>query len=274
MKRSYFLLGLFILVGFSVGSIAHAERYESIHQAEGISFHKPNWIMFGSWSDEYNGSESEAVFQLSVKKQIADTGFHVAYTQKSFWQAYNTEDSSPFRETNYNPEIFYRVDTENALARYFGNGAFIGSLGMDIGFEHESNGRSMPESRSWNRAYIAPYYAYGHLMLKLKAWYITEDSEKAPEEGSTSGSNNPDIADYMGYGEVTIKYQGAYDQMFDLRVRGNGKTRKGGIDVTWSIPCGYGGAFFMVQGYHGYGESLIDYNQSITRVGVGLMLTR
>ena len=274
MRRSYFLFVVFVWVSFSVGTIAYAERYESTHIAEGISFHKPNWIMFGSWSDEYNDDECEVVFQLSVKKQIADTGFHVAYTQKSFWQAYNTDESSPFRETNYNPEIFYRVETENALARYLGNGSFIGSLGMDVGFEHESNGSSMPDSRSWNRAYIAPYYAFGHLMLTLKAWYITEGSEEAPDEGSDDGSNNPDIADYMGYGEFTIKYQGLYDQMFDFRVRGNGKTKKGGLNFIWSIPCGYGGSFFMVQGYHGYGESLIDYNRSISRVGVGLMLTR
>ncbi|WP_193219897.1 phospholipase A [Desulfoluna spongiiphila] len=252
---------------------AQAERYESVHEAAGISFHKPNWIMFGSWADEYDGDESEVVFQFSVKKQIAYSNFYVAYTQRSYWQAYNTDESSPFRETNYNPEIFYRIHPENALARWLGNGPFIGSLGMDIGFEHESNGRSMPESRSWNRAYIAPYYAYEHLMITLKAWYITEDSKETPTDGE-SGSNNPDIADYMGYGEISVKYQTAYEQMFDLRVRGNTKTNKGGANLIWSIPLGYEGAFVMVQGYHGYGESLIDYNRSISRVGVGLMLTR
>ena len=239
------------------------------HVAKGISLHKPTWIMPATWSNEYNGDETEAVFQISVKKRIMDTGLYVAYTQKSFWQAYNTDESSPFRETNYNPEIFYRFEPGNDLFQSLGSQ----NLGLDIGFEHESNGRSMPESRSWNRAYLTPYYADGNLLVALKLWYITEDSEDVPEDGK-SGSNNPDIADYMGYGELNLTYQTYGDQLFNLMGRCNPATGKGAASLTWSIPITDGGAFFMVQGFHGYGDSLIDYNRSVSRVGVGIMLSR
>lgn len=269
-----FVFFLFVLFTLFVSPLtAGASNYLITHVAEGVSLHKPTWIMPGSWANEYKNEKTEAAFQISIKKEIMGSGLYLAYTQKSFWQVYNTDESSPFRETNYNPEAFYRVKPGNALARYFGNGPIIGSLGVDIGIEHESNGRSMPESRSWNRVYIAPYYARENLLIYLKGWYITEDSKKIPEDG-LSGSNNPDIADYLGYGELNIKYQGARKQMFHLMARGNLKRHKGAASLTWSIPITQGGAFFMVRGFHGYGDSLIDYNRSITRVGIGFMFCR
>ena len=67
-----------------------------------------------------------------------------AYTQLSFWQVYNTEFSSPFRETNYEPEILlnYRTDTDLWGLR---------SRFIQVGLNHQSNGRGRPLSRSWNR---------------------------------------------------------------------------------------------------------------------------
>ena len=58
-----------------------------------------------------------------------------AYTQLSLWQFYNTEFSSPFRETNYEPEILlnYRTDTD-----IFG---LMRSRFIQVGLNHQSNGR-------------------------------------------------------------------------------------------------------------------------------------
>ena len=56
--------------------------------------------------------------------------------------------------------------------------------------------------------------------------------------------------------------------------RGNMREGKGAVNLIWSIPITKGGTFFMVQAFHGYGDSLIDYDRSISRVGAGFMLSR
>lgn len=271
--RNLSLSLLLFLTGLVSSAPAHAFDYTINDMAQGITRHKATWIMPATWSDAYHGEHTELVFQVSLKKQIMNTGFHVAYTQKSFWQAYNYDDSSPFRETNYNPEIFYRFLPGSALHRLLGNGPLLSNMGADIGFEHQSNGQSMPDSRSWNRAYVTPFYAGGDLVAWLKLWYITEDSKKRSPDG-IEGSDNPDIADYMGYSEFHLKYQYAGDQLLHLMARGNPDKGKGAASLTWSIPITHGGAFFMVQAFHGYGDSLIDYDREITRVGAGFMLCR
>ena len=58
-------------------------------------------------------------------------------------------NSSPFRDTNFNPEMFYRFK-ESPL----GSGFF----GADVGFEHESNGQPVSRSRSWNLLHISPFF--------------------------------------------------------------------------------------------------------------------
>ncbi|WP_300668431.1 phospholipase A [Desulfoluna sp.] len=271
--RTLFFNTLLLLTVLFLSTSALAFDYTINDMAEGISRHKATWIMPATWTDEYHGDQTELVFQVSLKKQIMNTGLHVAYTQKSFWQAYNEEGSAPFRETNYNPELFYRILPGSALTRFLGNGPILSKLGADIGFEHESNGQDMPDSRSWNRAYITPFYAGGDLLLWLKLWYITDDS-KEPSPDGIKGSDNPDIADTMGYSEFHLKYQFGGDQLIHLMGRGNLRKGKGAARLTWSIPITQGGAFFMVQAFHGYGDSLIDYNHEMTRVGVGIMLCR
>jgi phospholipase A1/A2 len=56
-------------------------------------------------------SRSELVYQLGFKMKLAQDVLNkpldlwFAYTQNSFWQAGNRDASSPFRETNYQPEV-------------------------------------------------------------------------------------------------------------------------------------------------------------------------
>lgn len=58
-------------------------------------------------------NQFETAFQISIEKPMTYDllGFNetisAAYTQKSFWQT--AEDSAPFRESNYEPEVFYSI---------------------------------------------------------------------------------------------------------------------------------------------------------------------
>ena len=239
--------------------------FQMIHTGPGLSLHKEMFMLPVTYSDEYHSAQTEAVFQISAKHRIFNSRFYFAYTQISFWQAYDHEQSAPFRETNYNPELFYRTQTFPFHR---------GQVGFDLGFEHESNGQQPPVSRSWNLIYVCPYYYQPNLLLYVKFRYrIPEDEKDFPE--AFVGDDNPDITDYLGYNDVHAYFRFWGNQSIHLTLRGNLSTSKGGICLNYSIPVPKSDLSFMcLRISHGYGESLVDYNKSLTRVGVGVMFMR
>jgi phospholipase A1 len=205
----------------------------------------------------------EAVFQLSFKIKLwtdilgQKADLWVAYTQRSFWQVYNFEDSSPFRETDYEPELLLNLRTDYSLLGL--RGRFI-----NLGFNHQSNGQSEPLSRSWNRIVANVGFERGNFSLLLKGWY------RIPEK--VADDDNPHIEDYLGYGEVWAYYFWKGNR-FGVMLRNNldFKSNRGAVQLEWSFPLvkwvsGY------LQYYNGYGESLLDYNHSVNRIGIGFIL--
>jgi phospholipase A1 len=259
---SYLLIAL-----FTTPTLAEApeETFQMIHTGPGLTLHKEMFMLPFTYSDEYHRAQTEAVFQLSAKHRLFGTRFYFAYTQISFWQAYDYNNSSPFRETDYNPELFYR-----SRPLPFHSGHF----GADLGFEHESNGQKPPLSRSWNLLYISPYYYGSNLLLYVKFRYrIPEEEKEFPE--SAVGDDNPDITDFYGYSDIHIYYKIWRDHLVHLMLRGNISTGKGGMSLNYSLPVPNSeGSFFSLRLSQGYGESLVDYNKSITRIGVGIMFNR
>jgi phospholipase A1/A2 len=224
----------------------------------------------------------EAKFQLSFKVKIwedllkdtlkdvfkKDIGIDiwVAYTQLSFWQLYNSAFSVPFRETDYEPELLINFRTDykipgfdNFKVRYF-----------NLGLNHQSNGRSVPLSRSWNRVVANVGMEKDNFNLLLKTWYRIPDDEH--------NDDNPNITRYMGYGELWGIYYWR-GQRFAAMLRNNLRQENnfGAIQLDWSIPLSFisdnfKNISFYIQYFNGYGESLIDYNTSINRISAGLML--
>lgn len=241
------------------------EDFQMIRTAPGLSLHKEMFMLPVTFSDEYDGAKTEAVFQISAKHRIFNTPIYFAYTQISFWQAYDHKNSAPFRETNYNPEIFYRTNTFPF---------YNGRVGADIGFEHESNGQKPPVSRSWNLIYICPYFYQSDFLVYLKCRYrIPEDEKQSPEDAV--GDDNPDITDYLGYNDINLFYRCYRRHALHLMLRGNVSTGKGGIILNYSVPLPKTEMSYVnVRISHGYGESLVDYNRSLTRIGVGIMFSR
>jgi phospholipase A1 len=205
---------------------------------------------------------SEAMYQLSFKFKVLDlqdsigASLWAAYTQQSQWQVYNPTVSRPFRETDYEPELMLAFHPD----RHF--------LGLrwrllNFGLEHESNGQSDPLSRSWNRAYVQFGLEHDRFELLLRPWW------RIPE--SLGSDDNPDIVDYMGYGDVVASYRVKH-QTLSLLGRYNPRTHKGALEASWSFPMwrrmrGY------VRVFSGYGESLLDYNWRQTTFGFGMALT-
>ncbi len=230
----------------------------------GFSLHKPNYLLPLTWSNSAEtASDAELKLQFSFKQQIYRT-LYFGYTQKSFWRLFDEEESRPFRETNYNPELFYRLQRP---ALSWGK---WGIWGGDVGIEHESNGARGLTSRSWNRVYLAPFIEYGRLRAELKLWHrLSEDQKKSPED--PGGDDNPDIQDYYGHGQLQLNYVNRWDHQSALMSRWNFATHKGAVQVDYSIPTGTKNLFVNAQLWSGYGETLADYNRSITRYGIGFL---
>ena len=232
--------------------------------SSGISQYEDIFVTPLTWSEDFHGNETEIIYQLSAKVRLFDMNLYFAYTQKSFWQAFNNSDSSPFRETNYNPELFYRIPPGSKLLK---------NLGLDAGVEHESNGGTLPSSRSWNRAYITPYYIRAYDLFYLKLWYrFPEDVKNSPLD--PAGDDNPDIQDYLGYSEFHYMHQSHHMHHFQMMLRGNYNTAKGAVNVIYDIPSGSKDMYYRLSLWSGYGETLIDYNRSITRIGIGVSFYR
>lgn len=241
------------------------DAYSIVSVGRGLSFHKPNYLYPATYSPAYRGSSSEVLFGLSLKLRFFSLPLYLGYSQKSFFQAFNGKDSKPFRETDFNPEIFYRFLPKNAKAWHH--------LGLDAGVEHESNGQSLPGSRSWNRVYIAPFHAQGKSLIYWKWWFrIPEDKNRLATDPKRD--DNPDIQDYYGYSELHIEQEVFDKHLINALFRYNPVTGRGAVNLQYSIPGPGKNFFWGLYVWNGYGESLLDYNRSVTRVGLGIQLTR
>ncbi|GEN28852.1 hypothetical protein HVA01_24980 [Halovibrio variabilis] len=247
---------------------------ESSRNPFSITTHRTNYLFPISYNDNQNRENfrsisddtpvdgTELKFQLSVKVNLAEQLFgdygdlYFGYTQRSWWQAYNTDASSPFRETNYEPEVF--IDFDNAW----------GALGWvntrnRVAFNHQSNGRSAPLSRSWNRVYLESIFQRGD-------WaFILAPHWRVPE--SAGDDDNPDIERFMGYGDIRLAKRLNNNHEVSAQLRGNPSAGNIGTQIDYSWPA-FNSLRAHVQYYYGYGESLIDYDHRVSRLSIGFSL--
>ncbi|WP_455948036.1 phospholipase A [Lelliottia jeotgali] len=222
----------------------------------------PNPVNTVTTSQQLDSAELK--FQLSFKTKIVENLFGdngdiwAGYTQSSRWQAYNADNSRPFRETNYEPEVMMM----------FRNGYSIGGWRgrmSGIGVNHMSNGRADPLSRSWNRVIATVGLDRENWALVLRPWYRIPEDRK--------DDNNPDISDYMGRGDATLTWnKNGHEVSLMARhsLRGGDRSH-GALQLDYGFPIsnllrGH------VQIFDGYGESMIDYNHKATYVGLGVSL--
>jgi len=246
-----------------------------------ISTYHPTYFLFAQYSSDINKSpsspapnhnlpggtsldlmSSEAKFQISGKTKVwenianQDVDLWVAYTQQSSWQVYNSRRSAPFRETNYEPEIILSIPTRWEL---FG----LNWRMLNLGFVHKSNGRPLPQSRSWNRAYAQFGLEKDNFTLLVRPWLRTPERD--------GDDDNPDISKYMGNGDVRAIYK-VGKNVFSALGRYSFSGKKGALELDWAFPIS-GALKGYMRAFNGYGESLIDYNHKQTTLGAGVTLS-
>lgn len=234
--------------------------------------YKENYLLFSTLSNANNAPTSpnpsnqvpfsnplqnrELKFQVSGKSALPlsignGNAIWLAYTQQSFWQAFDGGNSRPFRESNYEPEIIlshrFSKDTSAQI--------------LNLGLVHQSNGQSLPRSRSWNRLYLQAGFERawnnGQLIVEPKLWLRTDRPSVSDD--------NPDITHYLGHGEIHLRY--IQPNQFEIS----------SLLRAHSVQLGFGyrlaeSFYLQLQYFNGYGESLIDYNHRHSSVGIGLSL--
>jgi len=247
---------------------------ESLRNPFSITAHRRNYILplsynqrvneatFGKIDDNGTPDRTEMSFQLSAKFNLAEQLFgnyggdlYFAYTQRSWWQAYNTDSSSPFRETNYEPELF--LDFENRL-----NVLGWTNINNRVSINHQSNGRSDPLSRSWNRVILESTFLKDDWLVSVAPhWRVPE---------SDGDDDNPDIERYMGYGDITVARRFGNSEA-SLQWHGNPSSGNMGTQLDYSWPM-FGSIRGHLQYFYGYGDSMIDYDHRTQRIGIGFSI--
>ena len=233
-----------------------------IQKLNPLSFYKPIYFTFGNNKDQ-------VLVQLSFKAALLsfyNMGFFAGYSQQMWWKLY--DGSSPFRETNYNPEFFWKWRMDYGILEY-----------VQIGFvEHLSNGISGPGSRGLNRSYGQIQLSYGSPIafgFNLKGNWTWDQS-----------GDNPDILDYLGYYEAELfaklEKNGLYTDKEKISVKWH--TGKGMYGFDWKkgfVEVGLQTRLLIkainpnvfLQFRYGYGESgFVDYNRKNFAVRLGLTL--
>ena len=244
-----------------------------------LTFYKPVYVLLTNWSSNPNYqpvsenpaysvgqriplNASELKFQLSFKTKVLEGIFGkngdlwVGYTQSSRWQIYNTKLSRPFRETNYEPEAMLTFATDYTLLGF--KGRMLG-----VGFAHQSNGRALPASRSWNRIIFQAGFEKENWMLLFRPWIRLNDAD----------DENPEIENFTGRCDLLVSHNLKNHRLsllakHSLRL---GENSHGSLQFDWALPIS-GNLKGHVQIFHGYGESMIDYNYKQTTVGLGVSL--
>ncbi|MDT0647390.1 phospholipase A [Zunongwangia sp. F260] len=265
MKFYYFLSFLLFFctaISLNAQGLTREQVDDTIEKMPSFSIHKNNYFITGVPFNRSVSDNSDAKYQISFKQLLTrntlplNTYLFLTYTQKAFWDLYSF--SSPFSDINFNPgiglgkPIFNKDDRLMALAY--------------LEYEHESNGRDSIYSRSWNRLSLSFETTINpRTSIRLKGWLPFKYKE-----------DNPDILEYMGYGELNISYELQPEKwILDLQLRkgSNFDDWKGSIRTQlFYRPFKMDNQYLMLEWYHGYGESLIDYDQYRSMVRVGYVI--
>lgn len=233
-----------------------------------LSSYKQNYFLPISYGSGYNEKYTdknydniESKFQISVKYPLAldvtpiGGDLYFTYTNRSNWQMYSSDNA--FREISHEPEILLDFNQNWE----FGD---IQNTNILVGFNHQTNGQSDDEARQWDRIFADFIFAHKDYSLSARIWYPINDDNGASD-------NNHDITDYIGYHELNGRYYWN-DQTFSAKTTWAFHEGHFGVTLGWEKPITPAFSLY-VEGFTGYGDSMIDFDERVHRIGVGFIFT-
>jgi phospholipase A1 len=211
----------------------------------------------------------EAMIQVSLRVKLAEelllpgADLWFAYTHRAQWQVWTGEESRPFRNTDYEPELIYVMPVPESVRALPGGWRW---RMVNLGVAHQSNGQTDPLSRSWNRFSIGTAVEKGDFNLEAQLFRRMREKHR---------DDNPDLTDYIGRAEIRASWlPGRAITSLAWRPTLHDWDR-GSLQLDWSYPVSSDqpqGLRWYLRAFQGYGDSLLDYNFRKTSLGAGVTL--
>ncbi len=254
MQKKHFIIILFLFAN----ALLFAQSNNTEIAPPAFTMYKDNYFIFGATLNNKPDIQSSNVkYQVSFKYRITEpilpfkTALYLTYTQKSIWRI--LANSKPFAESNYNPSLgiektlFYKNKRKGRFALYL---------------EHESNGKDIPTSRSWNKITLHyQHYFNENMRLNTQIWLPFADY-----------LDNPDLIDFVGYGDLSFHAQLPKQRLsFDIAARKGGAWDwRGSLETQIGFQLSKkSNQYLMLQWFKGMGETLIVYNRPLNMLRIG-----
>lgn len=263
MKRMAIYIAVVMWLVLCAGAFAgiFAEGKEKKEFINPVSLYKTNYFATGDIK------EDQVKFQLSIQYPLILPWelVYFGYTQLSYWRIY--DKSSPFEETNYSPEVFFKIESKRNV--FDVDLKYIDYIQLSP-IQHRSNGQPFGEKdRSENKYYgeiqasIGERYNFGG-RLKVFGYYNVDEG-------------NEDINDYHKYYSAavfikskSVRVEGLEKESIEVSWGGN-PWEKGWVQGEFSVRIitTYFQPRLFIQGYYGYDEFMVNYNKKTKAIRVG-----
>lgn len=256
--KLFFILFFFVISSSTFGRNVEktAENIFGVDTLEKFSYYNPMYVV---------GGDDDLKLQFSFKYRLAKSwNFYFAYTQLMFWNVY--DESKPFADVNYNPEVFYRL--------FEGWGDSF--MNLDVGYIHSSNGREGLDSRSLDRVFVRSSFGAkierNYIAVQVMAYQIYNEDE-----------TNRDIVNHLGYYSLGFFVSDIIlmeNEHIDLEAKAFAGSKlydfdKGGylLGLSYDFESSDFNPSIYLQRFEGFGESLDRYNIKRTEYRIGLLLS-
>jgi outer membrane phospholipase A len=235
-----------------------------------VSIYEPTYFLLGpvgGWNARLQFSFKYRLLAPSGTDPRWWQSVYFGYTQTSIWDLDGS--SKPFHDSSYRPTFFFFRDDFNLKPDW------MTRLGVQAGFQHESNGQKGTASRSLNTVYFSPsaIVPFGD---RWRIWITPRFI------GYVEKAENPDIDRYRGNVEWRIRVGRDQGLQFAATLRKGRSSGYGSGQFDFTVPLRMvptarrsAAGYLHLQYFNGWGETLLDYNRrEADQYRIGYSLTR